>query len=63
MHPQRIIGGALLMVALALAGWGYVYWSAEPLWIGLGLATLAAGVAAFFLWARTVGGLPFGHRS
>jgi APA family basic amino acid/polyamine antiporter len=36
---------------LALAGWLYLYFSAGPLFIGLGLATLLAGVAVFRLWS------------
>jgi amino acid transporter len=38
--------------ALALAGWGYVCWATEPLYLALGLATLAAGVLAFLVWTR-----------
>jgi amino acid transporter len=49
-----------LPAGLALLGWGYVYWSAEWLYIVIGLATLAAGVVAFLLWARSSGGWPFG---
>jgi amino acid transporter len=45
--------------ALALLGWGYVYWSAERLYVVVGLATLGAGVVAFLAWARLVRGWPF----
>ncbi len=44
---------------LALVGWLYLYCSASLLYIGLGLATLAAGVVAFLIWARRTGGWPF----
>ena len=37
---------------LALAGWLYLYAAAGWLFIGLGLATLTAGVVAFLLWSR-----------
>jgi basic amino acid/polyamine antiporter, APA family len=50
-----------LPAALALAGWGYVYGSADLLFIKVGLATLAAGLAAFFLWAWSSGGWPFAN--
>ncbi len=36
---------------LALAGWVYLYVTAEPPFILLGLTTLAAGVVAFVLWS------------
>jgi len=45
--------------ALALVGWGYVYCTADWLYIVLGLGTLTAGVAAFFLWSWASGGWPF----
>jgi amino acid transporter len=44
---------------LALAGWLYVYGAAGWLYVGLGLGTMAAGVVAFFIWARCTGGWPF----
>jgi amino acid transporter len=45
---------------LALAGWLYLYAAAGWLFIGLGLATLAAGVVAFLLWSRQARAWPFG---
>jgi amino acid transporter len=42
-----------LPAALALAGWGFVYFTADWLYIVLGLGTLAAGVVAYFLWSRS----------
>jgi basic amino acid/polyamine antiporter, APA family len=45
---------------LALAGWLYLYVSTEWLFIGLGLATLAAGVVAFVVWSWRTRGWPFG---
>jgi APA family basic amino acid/polyamine antiporter len=36
---------------LALAGWLYLYLTADPFYIVLGLATLAAGVVVFVLWS------------
>jgi APA family basic amino acid/polyamine antiporter len=45
---------------LALAGWLYLYGSAGWLFIGLGLATLAAGVVAFLAWSRRARAWPFG---
>jgi amino acid transporter len=44
---------------LALAGWLYVYGSAEWKFIVLGLVTLLAGVGAFLLWSWRTGGWPF----
>jgi amino acid transporter len=44
---------------LALAGWLYVYFSAEPLFIVTGLATLAIGVAVFLAWSCWRGTWPF----
>jgi len=40
-----------LPCALALAGWLYVYFTANLLFIVLGLATLLAGVVVFFVWS------------
>lgn len=45
---------------LAGGGWLYVYLAAGALYILLGLATLAAGAAAYLAWARSRGGWPFG---
>jgi amino acid transporter len=44
---------------LALGGWLYLYVAAGRPFILLGLATLAAGIAAFLLWSRYTGGWPF----
>jgi amino acid transporter len=44
---------------LALAGWLYVYATAKPFYIFLGLGTLAAGVVVFFVWSWETGGWPF----
>jgi amino acid transporter len=48
-----------LPCGLALAGWLYLYWAAGPLFIGLGLVTLLAGVVAFLVWSGRTGGWPF----
>jgi amino acid transporter len=48
-----------LPCGLALAGWLYVYLTSAPFFIVFGAATLAAGVAAFFLWAWRTRGWPF----
>jgi APA family basic amino acid/polyamine antiporter len=55
-----------LPCALAAAGWLFLYVTADPLYITLGLLTLAAGVVAFLLWSARTGGWPFskqGERS
>jgi amino acid transporter len=52
-----------LPCALALAGWVYVYVAAGRLFVGLGLATLLAGVAAFLLWSWRGGTWPFGRNA
>jgi hypothetical protein len=44
---------------LALAGWLYLYLTADPLFIVLGLATLAAGLVAFVTWSWRTGKWPF----
>jgi amino acid transporter len=44
---------------LALVGWLWLYLSADLLFIGLGVGTLAAGVVVFLLWARRSGAWPF----
>lgn len=43
----------------ALIGWGYLYATARPPFIILGLTTLAAGVAAFFAWSWWTRRWPF----
>ncbi len=43
---------------LALAGWLFVYLTAKPLYIGLGLATLLAGAVVFFAWSGGLNGTP-----
>jgi amino acid transporter len=43
----------------ALVGWLYLYWSAEWLFIVIGLVTLHAGVAAFLLWSARTKQWPF----
>ncbi|HLJ97008.1 MAG TPA: hypothetical protein VKU02_27840, partial [Gemmataceae bacterium] len=47
---------------LALVGWSYMYLTAAPLFIVLGLVTLLAGSAAFLLWAWRTEGWPFGTK-
>jgi amino acid transporter len=37
---------------IALVGWSFLFVTAEPQFIAFGLATLAAGVVAFWLWQR-----------
>jgi amino acid transporter len=44
---------------LALAGWLYLYVTAQWVFIVLGAATLAAGAVAFVLWSRWTPGWPF----
>jgi amino acid transporter len=44
---------------LALAGWLYLYVTADGLFIALGLATLTAGAGAFVAWSWRTGGWPF----
>jgi amino acid transporter len=44
---------------LALAGWLYLYLTAERLFIALGLATLAAGVVVFVAWSWRARTWPF----
>jgi amino acid transporter len=48
-----------LPCGLALAGWLYLYGTAGPEFIFLGLATLLAGVGAFLLWSQRSGRWPF----
>jgi amino acid transporter len=45
---------------LALAGWIYVYVSADALSIWLSLAWIAGGLVAFLIWARVNTAWPFG---
>jgi hypothetical protein len=52
-----------LPCGLALAGWLYVYVRSGWLFVGLGMVTLLAGVAAFFLWSRRHNCWPFGERT
>ena len=44
---------------LALAGWLYLYATADWLFIGLGLATLTAGAVVFVAWSWRTRGWPF----
>jgi amino acid transporter len=48
-----------LPCGLALVGWLYVYFSADRLFIVLGLAALLAGGLAFLAWSKRTGGWPF----
>jgi amino acid transporter len=48
---------------LALAGWLYLYWAADPLFWALGLATLFAGAGVFLAWSRRTGTWPFETRT
>jgi amino acid transporter len=63
LHPERPRPFRMwlypLPCLLALIGWLYVYLMAAPLFIGLGLATLLAGVVAFLLWSWRMGAWPF----
>jgi amino acid transporter len=43
---------------LALVGWMYMYLTAAPLFIVLGLVTILAGGAMFLLWSWRTGGWP-----
>jgi amino acid transporter len=45
---------------LALAGWIYMYATAQPAYIALGLATLFVGSIVFLVWTRRTGAWPFG---
>jgi amino acid transporter len=49
-----------LPCGLALIGWLYMYLTAAPLFLALGVLTLLAGSGVFMLWARCTGGWPFG---
>jgi amino acid transporter len=48
-----------LPCAIALAGWLYVYCSAEPQFIALGLVTLALGILVFLVWSFRARAWPF----
>jgi APA family basic amino acid/polyamine antiporter len=48
---------------LALAGWLYMYLSADPLYIILGLVTMASGIIAFLIWSKQTGGWPFAAKA
>jgi amino acid transporter len=62
-HPERARPFKMVLYPLpcllALAGWLYLYATAKPLYIGLGLGTLLAGAGAFLLWAWRTRGWPF----
>lgn len=64
LHPERIRPYRMalypLPCILALGGWLYVYLTAPGRFIVLGLVTLMAGVAVFFVWGKRTGGWPFG---
>jgi amino acid transporter len=48
-----------LPCALALAGWLYLFATSGLFFIAVSLATLAAGLVAFFVWSAAVKGWPF----
>jgi amino acid transporter len=48
-----------LPCGIALAGWIFMYASAKPIFIALGLFTLLAGIVAFLMWSRRVRQWPF----
>jgi amino acid transporter len=48
-----------LPCAIALAGWLFMYVTAQSLFMLLGLGTLLAGSGAFLIWSRWTGGWPF----
>jgi amino acid transporter len=48
-----------LPCALALAGWLFMYVTADPFFIWLGLATLVAGGVVFVVWTRWTHSWPF----
>ena len=48
-----------LPCVLALAGWVYMYVTQRPLYIGLGLVTLLAGVLVFLFWSARTKTWPF----
>jgi amino acid transporter len=51
-----------LPCGIALIGWLYMYVTAQPLFIVLGLVTLLAGAGAFLVWSWKTGAWPFGPR-
>jgi amino acid transporter len=63
LHPERPRPFRMwlypLPCLLALVGWLYVYLTAAPLFIGLGLATLFMGVVTFLMWSWQAGAWPF----
>ncbi len=48
-----------LPCGLALVGWIYLFATSGPIFIGLSLATLLTGLAAFFLWSASAKAWPF----
>jgi amino acid transporter len=52
-----------LPCVLALLGWLFVYCSTEWLFIAIGLATMAAGLVVFLIWAKRSGSWPFAESS
>ena len=63
LHPERVRPFKMVLYPLpcflALAGWLYLYCTAKPLYIGLGLVTLLLGGGAFLLWSWRTKGWPF----
>ena len=64
LRPKELSGPSghpwPLRCILALVGWSYMYLTAAPLFIALGLVTLLAGSGAFLFWAWQTDGWPFG---
>src|SRR5262249_30678671 len=60
LHPERYRPYKMALYPLpcflALAGWLYIYLSAEEFFIILGLVTLVLGTAAFLFWSWRTGG-------
>jgi len=52
-----------LPCGVALAGWFYLYFSADLPFIQLGLATLVTGVLIYLVWSRTAKSSHFGKLS
>ena len=48
-----------LPCVVALGGWLFVYASSKWLFIGIGFATLLAGVVAFLIWTKKQKTWPF----
>jgi APA family basic amino acid/polyamine antiporter len=44
---------------VALVGWLYVYCTAEPLFIKIGVGTLLVGIVVFLIWTKSRGDWPF----